>query len=98
MLSQKETLMQKLLRLKIIYKKKIQTFDSDYFRGKSYFGEDGKQNYLLFQPIIRYFKIIANTKYIWSWKSKVLSDETITPYATSVNSLTLYWLITMVPR
>ena len=68
--------------------KKLQTFDWSYFRGKSYFEEDGTQNYLVFQPIIRYFKIIAKTKYILSWKSKGLPDETITPDATSDNSLT----------
>ena len=49
--------------------KKLQTFDSSYFRGKSYFEEDGVQNYLVFQPIRRYFKIIANTKCTSSWKS-----------------------------
>ena len=38
--------------------------------------------------IRRYFKIIANTKYISSWKPKGLSDETINPYATPNNSLT----------
>ena len=58
-----------------------------YFRGKSHFGEDGTQNYLMFQPIFRYFK--ANIDYILSWKPKGLSDETITPYATSDNSLNL---------
>ena len=68
--------------------KKLQTFDSNYFRGKSHFEEDGAQNYLVFQPIPRYFKIMANTKYISSWKSKGLSDETIKPYVTSDNSLT----------
>ena len=62
--------------------KKLQTFDSNYFRGKSHFEEDGAQNYLVFQPIPRYFKIMANTKYISSWKSKGLSDETIKPYVT----------------
>ena len=67
---------------------KLKTFDSGYFIGKSHFEEDGTQNYLVFQPIIRYFRIIANTKYISSWKSKGLSDETITSYATSDNSLT----------
>ena len=77
----------KIIELEIILKK-LQTFDSSYFRGKSHFEEDGVQNYLVFQPIRRYFKIIANTKYISSWKSKGLSDETITPYATSDNSLT----------
>ena len=53
--------------------KKLQTFDSSYFRGKSHFGEDGTQNYLIFQPIFRYFKvntIISVTNYILSWKSK----------------------------
>ena len=57
-----------------------------YFIGKSRFEEDGAQHYLVFQPIRRYFK--TNGKYISSWKSKELSDETITPYATSDNSLT----------
>ena len=36
----------------------------------------------------RYFKVIANTRYISSWKSKGLSDESIKPPATSDNSLT----------
>ena len=40
----------------------------------------------MFEPISRYFKI--NGKYILSWKSKGLSDETITPYGTSDNTLT----------
>ena len=31
--------------------KKLKTFDSIYFRGKSHFEEDGTQNYLVFQPI-----------------------------------------------
>ena len=67
---------------------KLKTFDSSYFIGKSHFEEDGTQNYLVFQPISRYFKITANTKSISLWKSKGLSDEIITPYATSDNSLT----------
>ena len=68
--------------------KKLQKFDLSYFRGKNYFDEDGTQNYLVFLPIARYFRLIANKKYISSWKSKRLSGETITPYATSDNSLT----------
>ena len=68
--------------------KKLQTFDSRYFRGKSHSEEDGVQNYLLFQPIRRYFKIMANIIYISSWKSKGLSQETIKLFATSDNSLT----------
>ena len=67
--------------------KKLKTFDLIYFRGKSHFEEDRTQNYLVFQPINRYFKVIDNKKYISSWKSKGLSDETIKPPATSDNSL-----------
>ena len=70
--------------------KKLQTFDSSYFRGKNYFDEDSAQNYLIFSPIGRYFRLIANKKHISSWKSKGLSDETITPYITSDNNLTLW--------
>ena len=68
--------------------KKLKTSYSSYFISKSHFEEDGTQNYLVFQPINRYFKVIANTLYISSWKSKGLSDETINPPATSDNSLT----------
>ena len=53
---------------------KLKTFDWSYFRGKSHFEEDGTQNYSVFQPVQRYFKVIANTKYISEWKPKGLSD------------------------
>ena len=71
--------------------KKLKTFDSSYFIGKSHFEEDGTQNYLVFQPIIRYSKInmvINDADFVLSWKSKGLSDETIKPPSTSDNSLT----------
>ena len=42
--------------------RKLQTFDSSYFRGKNYFDEDGTQNYLVFLPIGRYFRLTANKK------------------------------------
>ena len=67
---------------------KLKTFDSSYFIGKSYFDEDGKQNYLVIQAINKYFKLITNTDYVSSWKSKGLSAETIKPPTTSDNSLT----------
>ena len=67
---------------------KLKTFDSSYFIGKSHFEEDGTQNYLVFQPINKYFKVITNTDYVSSWKSKGLSAETIKPPSTSDNSLT----------
>ena len=52
-----------LLKINLILK----TFDLGYFIGKNYFEEDGAQNYLVFQPIIRYFKvntIINVTNYV----------------------------------
>ena len=67
--------------------------DLSYFIGKNYLEKDGTQNYLVFQPINRYFKHIANTLYILSWKSKGLSDETIKSPATSDNSLNSLILI-----
>ena len=51
---------------------------SSCFRGKNYFDEDGTQNYLVFLLVGRFFRLIANKKYITSWKSKGLSDETYT--------------------
>ena len=35
----------------------------------------------------KYFKVIANTNYISSWKSKGLPEESINPPATSDDSL-----------
>ena len=67
---------------------KLKTFNSSYFIGKSHFEEDVTQNYLVFQPINKYFKVVANTDYVSSWKSKGLSAETIIPPTTSDNSLT----------
>ena len=57
------------------------------FFGKSQFEADGTQNYLVFQPESWYFKVIANTDYALSCKSKGLSAETIKPPKTSDNSL-----------
>ena len=48
---------------------------------------DGTQNYLVFQPLNKYFKVITNTDYVSSWKSKGLSAESIKPPTTSDNSL-----------
>ena len=73
--------------------KKLKTFDSTYFRGKSDFEEDGMQNYLVFQPIKRNFKMIAgvgNDRYISYWKSKGLCDERINSIKTSDYGITPY--------
>ena len=53
--------------------KKLKTFDSSYFIGKSHFEGDGVQNYLVFEPLNKYFKVITKTDYVSSWKSKGLS-------------------------
>ena len=65
--------------------KKLKTFDSINFIGKSHFVEDRVQNFLIFQLLSKYLKVItnANTKYISSWKSKGISDESIKPPTTS---------------
>ena len=57
--------------------KRLQTFDSIYFKEKSHFEEDGTQNYLVFQPMYRYFKRVAgvgscNLKEVLVWESKKL--------------------------
>ena len=40
---------------------KLKAFDSGYFIGKSHFEEDGAQNYLVFQPLIKYFQLNRST-------------------------------------
>ena len=64
--------------------KKIEKFDSIYFRRKSYFEDDGAQNWLVFQTVSRYFQTVsANYSNILSWKSKGLPDESIKPPTTN---------------
>ena len=73
--------------------KKLKTFDSIYYRGKSHFEEDDTQNYLVFQPIQRYFKRVpgaGNVNHIYYWKSKGLSDERINSIKTSDYEITPY--------
>ena len=67
---------------------KLKTFDMSYVIGKSHFEEDGIQNYLVFQPINKYFKVVTNADYVSSWESKGLSAESIKPPITFDNSLT----------
>ena len=72
--------------------KKLQTFVSIYFRGKSYFENDGTENYLVFQPRYRYFKQLSgvgNGSFIYFWKSKGLSDEKVNSIAISNHIVTL---------
>ena len=70
--------------------KKLGAYNSSYYSGKKYFDEeDGKQNYLVFLPKGKYFKLNSVAFIIdrvLSWQSKGLSNESIKPPATS-NSL-----------
>ena len=45
---------------------KLKTFEFSYFIDKSHFEEDGTQNYLVFQPLNKYSKVIVNTGYVSS--------------------------------
>ena len=74
--------------------KKLKTFDSSYFIRKGHFEEDGIKNYLVFQPIQRYFKVIAgvgNGRHFYYWKSKELSDERTNSIITSDYGITPYF-------
>ena len=61
--------------------------NSSYFRGKNHFENDGTQNYLIFQPMQRYFKKIGSTDHISESKSRGLPDEIIKPLSRNNNSL-----------
>ena len=52
--------------------KKLKTLDLSYFIGKSYFEDDGAQNYLVFQPIRRYVKIINLKRNLKDYLTKLL--------------------------
>ena len=57
---------------------------------KSHFEEDGTQNYLVFQPMHRYFKRVSGAgcgNCIYCWKSKGFSYENITAHSTTDCSL-----------
>ena len=63
-----------------------------HYCGKQYFDEgSGKQNYLVFLPINKYFKlnsVFDTVDYVLSWQSKGLSNKSIKPPTATNNSLT----------
>ena len=68
---------------------KLKTFDWSYYNGKSYFEEDGKPNYLIFQPLNKYFKLNDSSFHNFlSWTFKGWSIESIKPPTTPNNNLT----------
>ena len=66
--------------------------DLSYYHGKQYFDEgSGKQNYLVFLPMGKYFKlnsVVGVIDRVLSWQSKGLSNKSIKPSTTSDNCLT----------
>ena len=83
--------MMKILMLKLIclimqQKNDLKNINLGYFRGKSHFDEDGAQNYLVFQSMLKYF-MINNSIWVTKWKSKGLSNESLDVISTSNNSL-----------
>ena len=64
--------------------KKLERFDAAYFRGKNYFDGDITQNYLVFQPVYKYFEKTGSK--VSSWRSKGLSNEKIGSTTTTSNN------------
>ena len=83
-----QVLIEKLLEIKHF----LNENDLSYYSSKQYFNEgSGKQNYLVFLPMGKYFKLysVVNTAdYVLSWQSKGISNESIKPPTTTNNSLT----------
>ena len=65
--------------------------DLSYYRGKQYFDEgSGKQNYLVFLPMRKYFKlnsVVGVIDRVLSWQSKGISNESIKLPTISNNGL-----------
>ena len=67
---------------------KLQIDDSSFFIGRSDFGNDRSQNFLIFQPIYKTSKMrdgLTNT--IVEWESKGFSNKKIEPLITGNHSL-----------
>ena len=56
---------------------------------KSHFDDEGMKNYLVFQPVLRYFKRLGNINNTSALKPKGLSDESIKSPVASNDSLAL---------
>ena len=65
--------------------KKLEKIDAAYFRGKNYFEGGSTENYLVFQPMSKYFKtfVEGDSTYISPWEPKGLSNEKISSINTS---------------
>ena len=75
--------------------KKLKTYNSSLFIGQNYFGNYGSQNFLIFQPIYKTFKMLAGlADTIAKWESKGLSNKKNKPLTTANHSLSseLRWM------
>ena len=59
--------------------------DASYFRGKNYFGDDGIQNYFVFQYVYKYFNMVINgsTVYAHCWQSREISNGKLNARGTT---------------
>ena len=82
------------MEIKIDKTEILQTIDLSYLLGKCHFEDAGTHNYLVFQPVYKYFETPANIDKAIPWKSKVFSEESIKPLATLDDSLVsgLYYI------
>ena len=62
-----------------------------YFLAESHFDDDRTQNYLVFQPVFRYFTMPNGNNRVLTWKCKGLSEERIRYPAVS-NKLIVFLL------
>ena len=71
--------------------RQLEAYHLSYFNGKQYFDEGSvKQNYVVFLPLSKYFKlntIVGVIDRVLSWQSKGLSNESIKSPTRSDNSL-----------
>ena len=65
--------------------KKLEKFDAAYFRGKNYFDYDGTQNFLVFQPVFKYFERVDFE--IASWESTGLLNEKLSSVVNSKSAV-----------
>ena len=93
-----QVLTKKLLKIKHLLVEselsKLKTFDSNNNNIKRYFEGDRKPNYLIFQPISRYFKIIDNTKYISIYN--IYHHGNLKDYLTKLLNLMLPLIIVLI--
>ena len=71
--------------------RQLQAHDLSYFKDKQYFDEgSGKQNYLVFLPLRKYFElnsVVGVVDHVLSWQSKGISNESFKSPAISDNTI-----------